>query len=440
MIEDLDILIAANIENNYNKETINKIYQSIKSKKSFVFYAFNTLTLGFYSFLLKKTIRTKTKEKLSKRKIEALPQLLKTIQSLKEVTTSTSPTDGIKKIYAKLISDPAADRFSIYSKSEILLIISCPFDIKELEDTISAVDSRLKWSQLKKQLRVIELESIKQINQTYEILKNRYLLTKSDVNQRLYRTQIAAKTSGHLISLLSVEKAFSELKLSFEAYSHLKKTHHKQYQFLSFIININETELDELTAYIEKRISFDELSQSTKRYLFEISLKKLSMPKVERDDFLSKFRLITNPDQEKILTLILDAEFKETEEISHCLSTFLDSVKMGISLQSASKSETCFIDETAEPTAQEDFEENAFVKYFSADDQKTNLSNQLKTLLSENFGKSSFFEDLKVTEVDVHSLSDQSPCLRYRYGNDNVSQTIDFKLIKKEGRWNLSPL
>lgn len=294
------------------KKHISKLYKNyIKTHKIKVFLL-TILTFGSYLIILKTIVKKRFHKQLCSKKIASYLTLSKKIESVRKTISFTNPKSDIQKIYKLLLEEEQEeDLFKLYSKSELLLFISSPFEDCEMLDVFQ---KNLKnrnfikdWAYIKQCSRSDEIESIKKINQFYAVLKNRFLLTKTDVNKRLSRTPITKKATSDLTMLRIVRKAFEEIVTAYEDYASLKKLDFAMFEILSLIMNIHLEETLDLIAFFEKEKEVEKLSLTTQRFLLDFYTKITSLGPEKTKILKQKNTLIFTETQEKLFEVLLNS-------------------------------------------------------------------------------------------------------------------------------------
>lgn len=312
-IHDLNIEINSK-DAQSQQNLIDKLFIKYAHSQKVKFFLFSFFSLGLYPIFLKAFLRKKLMHFLSERKLKFYKILQQKIEDVRNLIEFSNPKSGIQKIYKSLKLDDDPHLSNLYTKSEVLLFISCPY-----EDQPENPPSLYKnWQYIKMISRNNEIHYIQKINSCYDILKNRFLLTKEDVNDKLKKTSCCKNSLGSLTLLKNVKDAFCEILASYESFALLKKTHFSIFEVFSIIMNIHIEENKDLLDFFDNKKPIHQLSQTAQTVLLDYFAKTHSIQKDILEKNKNNSALIFNESQEQLFTKLLSSHLF-LEEIIHSL-------------------------------------------------------------------------------------------------------------------------
>lgn len=275
----------------------------------------SVLTVGVYTYRLKKSCESKLLGALSFRKITHYETLASKIEEARKKHTFEDPKTSVRHIYTHLIKEDESIT-KIFTKSDLLLFITTP--LESALETDLYEDPEASWKKLKADCKNQESSYIKEINIYYSLLKNRYLLSKEEIHERLLKAR-EGKDPSELTILKNLCEAFKQLLFSFEKLMQLKKTHFEHFEILSSLLNLTSLEINLFLKVLDNEKFFKTLPVEMKKYLLFLVAKETSLFQIFKEPFLSETLLALNQSQFHFLHK-LHTELTEKKTLLYKLS------------------------------------------------------------------------------------------------------------------------
>ncbi len=494
-----DLINQLNLSSSLSKKTyLKSLYSSHLKSHRFKTLILTALTLGFYLRFLRKRIKQQFYNQLSLKKICLYPELESKIGKIREKTLYTNPKASIQAIYKEILQNKEDECINkLYSKSELLLFISSPIEDEQILTTFQKSSLRKDhyrdWQYMKQSSRHDEIQNIKKINHCYSLLKNRYLLTKEEVNKRLTRTSYCHNNLSQLTILKIVRLGFEELLASFEIYSSLKKSNHPLYEIFSSFMNVHREENTEILAHLDGDKTLFELSISSKRFLLDFSSKFAQLKSLPIEDLKNSPCLIFSENQELLFKRLLNSVDTLREKVDQLLTGSYSQVAPSRTIYEKIKNEAKFISNTEnnkshfqnipseipqlftknffeEPGLIEkpieigfkgslkeiknheelykelysfcESDENLFAMLQELTSSKGRhlLANSIREGLTEQFGQNPLIENLEISKIQIQRIDSNKLEISYRLSHDLSANKNELhqSFIKKQDQWQLA--
>ncbi len=310
----LTLIGKTDINDKKNKyRIIQSLSNSIFQKHKIRNWVYTLLSFGIFSMKLQNKARLEIINAYAARKLTHLHLLRHFIESTRKDTIAEDPKYMVNTIYTQVreekiqIDDEEIPLKNIYYASEIFLFITNP--LKEKRSlSITYRNSLNAWKALKKIPKANQHYQIGIINKCNKILCNKYHLSNSDINDRVFRTKVVSQ-QAHLLS------RFRMLSLAFEevvcSYQELEEYEESNPLFGKMIKRLSKCSFEDIQLLIEYLSSKElpiSLTPEKRRLLILFTKEQDNLYSLSMEDLESFGPLCLKEEQWKFLSLLKESD------------------------------------------------------------------------------------------------------------------------------------
>ncbi len=303
-----DDIHFANVNNAQSKRTlIRTLKKNLLRRSPLRNYLFNLLTLGVYSYRIKKFATLVIQNELAKRKVRHVKHLHQEIEIMRKEETSLDPRDGINQIFMKIQgkksedSDRGVEYKKIFTPNELLLFITTPENdpkfIRKPKALLNNDEYLRIWRELRRNTKNKQFHQIDKINTCFTILKTEFGLTQEQINDRIHRTGIGKTHPEQLTRLKDLLKSFQEIVMAFQTLDELQEDDFSLYKTLTFFTQLSDEEVILLEKFVENEKMPKDLPAAAKKTMIKIANQTDVIDRIAQKDLAHTVELILNTNQ-----------------------------------------------------------------------------------------------------------------------------------------------